>query len=126
MTFGPTNPPNRFPTELIMPMPAAAAVPARNRLGNDQNGPSALQMPAAASASDPIASTGCWLTAASAMPAAPTAAPTATVSFRRPVRSAHHPTTTIAAVAATNGTADSRETCFTSRSVTSLTTDGVQ
>ena len=34
--FGPTYPP-RLPTELTMPIPAAAAVPAKNAEGNGQN-----------------------------------------------------------------------------------------
>src|SRR6266581_208445 len=94
MTVGPTNPPT-LPTELMSAIPPAPAVPERNMVGRLQNGPSVLQMPAAATHSARNAGSGCLCTRAPTVrPAAAAKAGNATWPRRpRAVRMAgdeHH------------------------------------
>src|SRR5262245_55235232 len=71
--YGPTKPP-RLPTELMRPMPAAAASPRRNAVGSDQNGGVALYSPIAPIESAASAPSGAPVIELDARPAAASAA----------------------------------------------------
>src|SRR5471032_444175 len=101
--------PARFPSELIIAMPAAAPVPARNAVGKLQNSGNVVRMPIVANVSPSIAK-GVFVdhTTDNTSPNAPTAAGIAICHRRSPLLSALRATSSMPITAAPNGIADSK------------------
>src|SRR5437899_13099533 len=94
----------------MIAMPAAAPVPRSIDAGIDQNGPSVLDVPSAASERAARAATGERRYATSVRPSAPKKAGPGTCQRRPPVRAECPPTTATPAAAATTGHADAAPT----------------
>src|SRR5471032_191254 len=101
--------PARFPSELIIAIPAAAPVPAKNAVGRLQKSGNVVRMPIVANVS-PSMAIGVFVdhTTDTTSPNAPTAAGMAICHLRSPLLSALRATSSMPITAAPNGIADNK------------------